>query len=129
MTEESPYWTVGFPHRPSVTTAVSAGSGAVSQAVRPESVSSPKEAGTKMVCLNCTSPPGSTSTHCKFKNESDPAEIASVCVCTSCVCSIRVVASITQLHLVTVLPKQYHRRGGAVILNTIQQQDISYTTA
>ncbi|XP_037641622.1 TBC1 domain family member 31 isoform X2 [Sebastes umbrosus] len=53
----SPCSTRGFPHRPSATT------NAAGPAVRPNSATSPKHAGTNMVCLNSSSPSESTSTN------------------------------------------------------------------
>ncbi|XP_074510859.1 TBC1 domain family member 31 isoform X2 [Sebastes fasciatus] len=53
----SPCSTRGLPHRPSATT------NAAGPAVRPNSATSPKHAGTNMVCLNSSSPSESTSTN------------------------------------------------------------------
>ncbi|XP_011603682.2 TBC1 domain family member 31 isoform X1 [Takifugu rubripes] len=53
----------GFPHRPSRTSAAMVGSGAASQVVGPSVTTSPIEKGTRMVCLNSSSPSGSMSTN------------------------------------------------------------------
>lgn len=56
---------VGFPHRRSGTSAAIVGSGGASQVVRPSVTTSPKEKGTRMVCLNSSSASGSMSTICE----------------------------------------------------------------
>ncbi|XP_045899928.1 TBC1 domain family member 31 isoform X2 [Micropterus dolomieu] len=55
----SPCWTRGLPHRPGATAAVYV----AGPAVRPNSATSPKQAGANMVCLNSSSPSESTSTN------------------------------------------------------------------
>lgn len=52
----------GFPHRPCGTPAAVAGSSTAGQVVRPSVTTSLTETGTRMICLNSTSPSGSTST-------------------------------------------------------------------
>uniref|UniRef100_UPI0037E9B930 TBC1 domain family member 31 n=1 Tax=Semicossyphus pulcher TaxID=241346 RepID=UPI0037E9B930 len=51
-----------LPHRPNVTSAVCVGTSAAGPAVRTNSSTSPKQAGSNMVCLNSRSPTESTST-------------------------------------------------------------------
>lgn len=60
-TEESPYWSVGLPHKARVTFADSTGGGSASRGG-----TTAEGAGPRMVCLNSSSPSESTSLNCKF---------------------------------------------------------------
>lgn len=55
----------GCPHGPSSTTAGLVGANGAGPAIRPHTATTPRSAGTNMVCLNSSSPSESTSTACK----------------------------------------------------------------
>ncbi|XP_040900016.1 TBC1 domain family member 31 [Toxotes jaculatrix] len=53
----------GLPHRPSTTTAAHVGANGAGPSLKPSMAAPPRQAGTNMLCLNSSSPSGSTSTN------------------------------------------------------------------
>ncbi|XP_071327062.1 TBC1 domain family member 31 [Trachinotus anak] len=53
----------GLPHRPSATSAAHVGTNGAGPAIKPNTATTPRQAGTNMVCLNSSSPSESTSTN------------------------------------------------------------------